>query len=201
MEKGEVKNSIELLIIAGSAGSLTVLLEIIPKIKTPLNFTILIVLHRKGGLNSNICEVFSNKTTINIFECEDKEVIKPGNIYFAPADYHLLIERDGLFSLDYSEKVNYSRPSIDVTLIDAANIYEKKLAAILLSGANADGAEGLFYVHKKNGTTIVQSPISAEIDTMPKEALKLFEPNYVANVAEIITLINNFNLEKNSTYF
>ena len=191
MEKSEITNPIELLVIGGSAGSFNVLLEIIPKIKSPLNFAILIVLHRKSGLNSSISDVFKNKTDINILECEDKEVMKPGTIYFAPADYHLLIEKDGLFSLDYSEKVNYSRPSIDVTLTDAADIYGNKLAAILLSGANSDGAEGLFYVHQKSGTTIVQNPDSAEIDTMPKHALNLFEPNHIANVAEIIMLINS----------
>lgn len=201
MEKNEIVKPIDILIIGGSAGSFNVLLEIIPKIQAPLNITILIVLHRKSGLNSSITEVFKHKTNINVLECEDKEIIVPGNIYFAPADYHLLIEQEGLFSLDYSEKVNYSRPSIDITLKDAADIYKDKLAAMLLSGANADGAEGLFYVHKKNGTTIVQHPDSAEIDTMPKEALKLFQPTYTANVAEIITIINNLNLEKNRTNF
>ncbi|MFC5284660.1 chemotaxis protein CheB [Pedobacter alpinus] len=201
MAESKIIKPIELLAIGGSAGSFKILLDIIPKLKTPINFIILIVIHRKSGVSSNISDVFKNKTKIKVLECEDKEPMVVGNIYFAPADYHLLIEKDGLFSLDYSEKVNYSRPSIDVTFVNAADLYGNKLAALLLSGANSDGAEGLFYIHQKNGTTIVQSPDSSEIDTMPKEALKLFEPDYIANVAEIITIINNFNLEKNSTHF
>nr|WP_294894352.1 chemotaxis protein CheB [uncultured Pedobacter sp.] len=191
MEKSDLKNQVELLVIGGSAGSFNVLLEIIPRIKTPINFAIVIVLHRKSGLNSSISEVFKLRTTLNVFECEDKDPIVAGNIYFAPADYHLLIEKDHTFSLDYSEKLNYSRPAIDITLKVAADLYQEKIGAILLSGANSDGAEGIFYVHKKNGTTIVQDPVSAEIDTMPKEALKLFKPDFVADIDEIVNLINS----------
>ncbi len=192
MEKSDLKSKIELLVIGGSAGSFNVLLELIPKIKSPISFAIVIVLHRKSGSNTSISEVFNLKTTLNVFECEDKDQLVAGNIYFAPADYHLLIENDYTFSLDYSEKMNYSRPCIDITFKVAADLYGSKMAAILLSGANADGAEGFFYVNQKSGTTIVQDPFSAEIDTMPKEALKLFKPDFVANVDEIIALINSF---------
>jgi two-component system chemotaxis response regulator CheB len=73
------------------------------------------------------------------------------------------------------------------------------MVAILLSGANSDGAEGMLYVHQKNGTTIVQDPISAEIDTMPKEALSLFQPDFIADTDELIRLINNFNLSISDT--
>ncbi|WP_017257760.1 chemotaxis protein CheB [Pedobacter arcticus] len=192
MEKSDLKSKIELLVIGGSAGSFNVLLALIPKLKTPINFAIIVVLHRKSGSTTSISEVFNLKTEINVFECEDKDPIIAGNIYFAPADYHLLIENDHTFSLDYSEKMNYSRPSIDVTFKVAADLYGDKMAAILLSGANSDGAEGLLYVNQKNGTTIVQDPVSSEIDTMPKEALKLFKPDFIANVDEIIAAINNF---------
>ncbi|HET8829255.1 MAG TPA: chemotaxis protein CheB [Pelobium sp.] len=192
MEKNDLAKKIDLLIIGGSAGSFSVLLSLIPKIETPINFAILIVLHRKDTLSTSIIEVFKPKTTINIIECEDKDPIISGNIYFAPADYHLLIENDHTFSLDYSEKVNYSRPSIDVTFKVAADLYNDKMAAILLSGANHDGAEGLFYVQQKSGTTIVQNPLTAEIDTMPKQALNLFKPDFVADIDEMASIINNF---------
>ena len=192
MEKGDLKSKIELVVIGGSAGSFNVLLDLIPKLKTPIDFAIVVVLHRKSGSNTSISEVFNLKTKINVFECEDKDSLTVGNLYFAPADYHLLIENDRTFSLDYSEKINYSRPSIDVTFKVAADSYGEKMAAILLSGANSDGAQGLWYVHQKNGTTIVQDPLSSEIDVMPKEALKLFKPDFVANVDEISALVNSF---------
>ena len=192
MEKREVKETIELLVIGGSAGSFNVLLEVIPKIKTPINFAIIIILHRKSSLNSRIDKVFRHKTSLKVLECEDKDLIESGNIYFAPADYHLLLEKDSTVSLDYSEKVNYSRPSIDVTFKNTADLYGARMAGLLLSGANSDGAEGLMYIHQKSGTTIVQHPDSAEMNTMPKEALSLFKPDFVANVNEIIDLVNSF---------
>jgi two-component system chemotaxis response regulator CheB len=192
MAKSELKKPIELVVIGGSAGSFNVLLKLIPQIKAPINFAIVIVLHRKSGSNSSISEVFNFKTSINVLECEDKDAIVAGNIYFAPADYHLLIEKDCTFSLDYSEKVNFSRPAIDITFKAAADLYADKMVAVLLSGANSDGAEGMLYVQQKNGTTIVQDPISAEIDTMPKEALNLFKPDFIADTDELIRLINNF---------
>lgn len=192
MEKSDLKNKIDLLVIGGSAGSFNVLLNLLPKITAPISFAIVIVLHRKNSQNSSIADVFATKTTIPVLECEDKDPILAGNIYFAPADYHLLLENDHTFSLDYSEKVNFSRPAIDITFRIAADLYTNRMAAILLSGANYDGAEGLLYVKQKSGTTIVQNPASAEIDTMPKKALSLFKPDYVADIDEIASLINNF---------
>lgn len=191
MEENEMRR-VDLVVIGGSAGSFTVLLEILPKIRTDIDFAIVVILHRKNNFTTSIADVFDQKCALPVLECEDKDRIEKGKIYFAPADYHLLIEKDSCFSLDYSEKVNFSRPAIDITFKNAADVYESKLVGILLSGANADGAEGLAYIKQKSGTTIVQDPESAEIATMPNEALKLCKPDFIANVGEIADLINQF---------
>jgi two-component system chemotaxis response regulator CheB len=193
MEKDELNNVVDLLVIGGSAGSYSVLMELIPLIKNQITFPILIVLHRKNGAQTSIADIFSKKTNLQVFECEDKETLLPNNIYFAPADYHIMIEQDNSICLDYSEKINYSRPSIDIIFKSASKIYQSRLAAILLSGANHDGAKGLQYIHQNFGITIVQNPLTAEVENMPASAIKLFNPNYVANVAEMANLINNFN--------
>ncbi|MEO5911520.1 MAG: chemotaxis protein CheB [Pelobium sp.] len=193
MAENDVNNQIELLVIGGSAGSFAVLMELIPKIRNTIDFPIIIVLHRKAIGASSIASIFSPRTSIPVIECEDKEELIPGRIYFAPADYHLLLERKNLIALDYSEKVNYSRPAIDITFKTAADIYQKKTAGILLSGANSDGAMGLSYIKKNNGTTIVQTPDSAEVGFMPQQALNLFTPDYVVDIQEMIVLINKFN--------
>lgn len=193
MEKNQVNQSIELLVIGGSAGSFSVLMELIPAIKTTIDFPILIVLHRKANVVSSIGDLFSLKTAIPVIECEDKEQLVPGKIYFAPADYHLLLERKNLIALDYSEKVNYSRPAIDITFKTASDVYQKKIAGILLSGANSDGAKGLLYIQENNGTTIVQNPQSAEVEFMPQQALNLFTPDFILDTQEMISIINNFN--------
>ncbi len=192
MEKNKINLGIEILVIGGSAGSFEVLLQILPNIKPNLKFAVLVVLHRKHNSNTSIADLFGNKTVIPVYECEDKDNLMPGNIYFAPPDYHLLIENDRTVSLDYSEKENYSRPAIDLTFKSASDIYKEKTAGILLSGANRDGADGLKYISENYGTTIVQNPNEAEISTMPNEALKLFEPDYVLGTKEIIELINSF---------
>ena len=193
MEKKQITNQINMLAIGGSAGSFDVLLKLIPFIKTNIEFPILIILHRKSNALNLISDLFTKKTKLPVAECEEKETLLNGKIYFAPADYHLLIEKDRTVSLDYSEKVNYSRPSIDITFKSLSEIYGQNLAAVLLSGANSDGAEGLMYIKKKNGTTIVQNPEEAEVKSMPQHAIKLFDVDYILNTTEIINLINNFN--------
>jgi two-component system chemotaxis response regulator CheB len=185
------KKPIEILCIGGSAGSFDVLMQIIPRIRTDIKFPIIIILHRKSNPATIISEVFKIRTDLKVCECEEKEVLLPGTIYFAPAGYHILIEKNKSISLDYSEKVNYSRPSIDVAFKSISDIFEEKTAAILLSGANADGSKGLFYVFNKNGTTIVQSPESAEVGYMPQQAINLFKPHHISNIPEMIDLINN----------
>ena len=103
-----------LVIIGGSAGSIDVLIRIMPQLRTGLPFAIVIVLHRKNTGDSFLGELFGSRTAIPVTEIEDKNEIRPGQIFIAPADYHLLFETNGSFCLDDSEKVNYSRPSIDV---------------------------------------------------------------------------------------
>lgn len=191
MEENKINTNIEILIIGGSAGSFEVLLQIIPSLKLDIEFAVLIVLHRKHNSNISIADLFSKKTTIPVFECEDKDNLLAGNIYFAPADYHLLIEKDRTVCLDHSEKENYSRPSIDITFKSASDIYKEKTAAILLSGANKDGANGLKYISQNYGTTIVQDPEEAQVNIMPNEALKIFVPDYVLRSKDIIKLINS----------
>ncbi len=185
------KTQIEILCIGGSAGSFDVLMQIIPQIKTDIKFPIIIILHRKSSPATSISDVFKIRTNLKVCECEEKESLLPGTIYFAPADYHLLIEKDRTVSLDYSEKVNYSRPSIDITFKSASEVFKEKTAAILLSGANADGAKGLLYIFKKNGTTIVQNPDTADVGYMPQQAMNLFKPDYISEIDEIIGIINN----------
>src|SRR5690606_28199847 len=109
-----MKNTVGIFLIGGSAGSIKVILQMLPDLAKP-KFPVLIVLHRGPSAQSVLQDLFSSYTDVPVFEVEDKTILESGNIYVAPADYHLLIEQDGSATLDYSEKLNYSRPSIDVT--------------------------------------------------------------------------------------
>jgi len=181
---------VELVIIGGSAGSLPVILTILSNLNPQLNFPIIIILHRKNTYDNTLTLLLSQKTTLPVKEVEDKDPLVPGTIYIAPADYHLLVEQDKTLSLDYSERINYSRPSIDATFETAALTYQDKLLAILLSGANADGTEGLKFVLDHEGTAIAQDPSTAEVPFMPTNAISKLPINYILSPIEICSAIN-----------
>lgn len=184
-------NGCKALIIGGSAGSLEVLLKILPNLSTDLSFPIIIVVHRKQGTDFLLADLLSSKTTLKVKEVEEKEEIKAKTIYIAPSDYHLLIEKNFTFSLDYSEKVNFSRPSIDVTFQSAAEVYTNKLACLLLSGSNADGVNGLKAVKIHGGLALAQDPATASIGYMPEQAILSVKIDQVLKVEDMADYINS----------
>lgn len=188
------KKTCRALVIGGSAGSLEPLLEIIPLIKHNISFPILLIIHRKPSIDSLLSELLQNKTTLKVCDAEEKTKLQAGTIYVAAADYHLLIEENETISLDYSEKINYSRPSIDVTFQSAAEIYKENLVCILLSGSNADGALGLKSVNHYKGTTAIQNPNTAKMPYMPEQALLYIKPDAILNASEIADYINQLNI-------
>lgn len=189
MEEKSLKKY-ELLVIGGSAGSLEVVIQLLPAIPSGFHLAIIIVMHRRSG-ESILTELLSEKTSLPVKEVEEKDPVLPGNIYIAPGDYHLLIENDKTFSLDFSEKVNYSRPSIDVTFESAAEVYGDKLIGLLLSGANADGTEGLKCIKAKGGLTVVQNPSDASVSYMPQQAVDDVEVDYILDTKGIIQLVKD----------
>jgi two-component system, chemotaxis family, protein-glutamate methylesterase/glutaminase len=192
MEENNLITATRLIIIGGSAGSLRTILDILPGLDSELKAAIIIVLHRHHIYDSTLTELLSIKTSLVVKEAEEKVELLNGCIYIAPADYHLLVESDHTLSLDYSEKVNYSRPSIDVTLSSAAPVYGANMAAILLSGSNTDGTEGLEDVREFGGLIAVQDPVTAEVDYMPKHALQALNVQVVLKDGEMAGFINRF---------
>jgi two-component system chemotaxis response regulator CheB len=190
MEENDVKRDFKIIVIGGSAGSLTVLFEVFPALLPNLQSTIILVLHRKNSADSILSDLLATKTKIPTKEIEDKDPILPGNIYLAPADYHLLIEKNYTFSLDDSEKINFSRPSLDVTFESAADIFGPSLIGILLSGANEDGTAGLMAVKQSGGFTVAQKPESAQMPFMPQHAIAHTEIDQILDIKEITNFIN-----------
>ncbi|WP_199117921.1 chemotaxis protein CheB [Pedobacter sp. ASV28] len=180
------------LIIGGSAGSLDVLLKVLPELNPNVQFPIIVVVHRKQGMDSLLTDLLSYRTVLKVKEAEEKEPILNGNIYIAPSDYHLLIERDFTFSLDYSEKVNYSRPSIDVTFQSAAEAYHDGLVCLLLSGSNADGVNGLITNNLFGGISLAQEPSSAQVSYMPEQAILRTNVN-ILKIEEMPAYINSIS--------
>jgi two-component system chemotaxis response regulator CheB len=190
MAENQVIGPERVVVLGGSTGSIEVLLDLLPALPSPLPFALVIVLHRKNTGDSTLTTLLSLKTSIPLREVDDKDALLPNAIYVAPADYHLLFEQDGTFSLDDSEKVNFSRPSIDVTFESAADVYGSLLTGILLSGANADGTRGLNAIKNAGGTTVVQRPDTAQVAFMPQQALAGATIDFVVDVPELIALAN-----------
>jgi two-component system chemotaxis response regulator CheB len=169
MEEGEINNK-RFIVIGGSSGSLQVFIQIASKLPGDYPLPVLFIIHRANSMETMLPGLLMSKSRLPVKEVEEKEQIVPSRIYLAPADYHVLIEKDETFSMDYSEKLNYSRPSIDVSFMSAAGVFGKKLTGILLSGANEDGAEGLKTIKEMGGYTIIQDPEDAQVSYMPKRA-------------------------------
>lgn len=179
----------EYLLIGGSAGSFKLIFNIVKNLNANLNKAVIIVIHRKKNFFSEIEKLFAENSRISLREITDKEVVNKNTIYIAPANYHTLIERDGSFALDVSEAIWYSRPSIDVTFESASDVFDDKCTAILLSGANQDGAEGLLKLRNKGCLTIVQDPEDAEMPQMPLAAIEIDAAEYRLSSAEIFELL------------
>jgi two-component system chemotaxis response regulator CheB len=140
---------------------------------------VLVVLHRNVSFESSLEDLIFSRTGLRIREVEEKDIVQNGTVYLCPADYHVLLEQDHSLSLDYSERVNFSRPSIDVSLRSAADVFRDGLLAVLLSGGNADGMEGMEYAKARGGITVVQDPATAEVPYMPQQAITRMRPDHI----------------------
>ena len=194
MAQNQLTQPIDLVLIGGSSGSIDVLLHLLPALQPALPFAILIVVHRKNTTDSALAQLLSHRCSLPLVEVDDKEPIRAGTVYLAPADYHVLLEQDGTFSLDDSEKVHYSRPSIDVSFESAADVYGPSVAAILLSGANMDGTNGLAAIKQAGGITVVQQPETAQVAFMPQQAIDNVPIDYVLDVPQLVDLVNRLGL-------
>ncbi|MDB5250876.1 MAG: chemotaxis protein CheB [Flaviaesturariibacter sp.] len=190
MAQGQL-NSCRLLVIGGSAGSLEVLLQVLPYLRADMPFPIVLVMHRRSAAESTLEELLASRTTLQVREAGDKDRLRPGFLYVAPGDYHLLVERNGRLSLDVSEKMHYCRPAIDATFDTAADAFGSSLACILLSGANADGADGLRKAHALGARVFVQDPATADVTAMPEAGLAAVPGATVLLPQSMAALIND----------
>lgn len=177
------------VIIGGSAGSFQVVTKILSSLPKNFPMPVLLCLHRLKHVRSGFMEALMLKSNIPVEEPYDKDQLKPGRAYLAPANYHMYIELANRIALSTEEPVNHSRPSIDLSFITAANAYRQKLIGIILSGANKDGAFGLKKVSENGGVAIVQDPNECEVRTMTQTALQLTKTDYVYSTDQIIKFL------------
>jgi two-component system chemotaxis response regulator CheB len=193
MEENEIISGCKVVIIGGSAGSLNALMQILPELPKLNDFAIVIVLHRKSTDDQTLEDLIALKAKVTVKPVEDKVPLLPGFIYIVPSNYHLLFEKNETLSLDTSEKVNYSRPSIDVSFESAAEVYGETLVGILLSGSNTDGTAGLIRIKALGGTIVVQNPLAADMPFMPNNAIQKTVPDFILNNEELLKFITSIN--------
>lgn len=160
----------ELIVIGCSLGGLNALQTIFRSLSNDFSIPIAIAQHRHKASSEALPEHLRRSTKLCVVDVEDKQWIKPGCVYLAPADYHLLVEH-GAFNLSVDAAVAYSRPSIDVLFESAADAYRDRLIGLVLTGANADGARGAERIKGRGGFVIVQDPATAEAAAMPQATI------------------------------
>ena len=189
MGRGEYKA----VVIGGSAGSFSVMIKILKALPKNYKLPIILCMHRLKHVREGFIEALKIKSNIKIIEPDDKEKIRAGTVYVAPANYHMLIELGATVSLNTEEMVNYSRPSIDLTLESAGYVYKEKIIGIILSGANRDGAFGLKKIKDYGGRTVIQKPSDCKVETMPRAAQSITEIDEVLDTQEIIDMLLKLN--------
>jgi two-component system chemotaxis response regulator CheB len=177
-------------VVGVSAGGLEALHLLIPSLPSDFPCPVLIVQHRASDSDDYLARSLNQSSAVTVKEAEEKERVREGVVYLAPADYHLLIERDGTLSLSVAPAVNFSRPSIDVLFESAAMAWADRLIGIVLTGANHDGAHGLEIIRRRGGTVIVQDPEDAEHDTMPRAALEAVAADHVPRLRDVAPLLS-----------
>lgn len=181
----------EVVVVGASWGGLAALNELLSPLPYDFNIPILIVQHRQRNQfgSEHLIDILNNNCKLQVIEPDDKDIIQSGNIYIAPANYHLLVESKYKLALSSDEPVNFSRPAIDLLFESAAFTYQQAAVGIILTGANKDGAYGLSQIKKLGGLAIVQDPTTAESETMPLAAVKSSNPDWVLTLKKISELL------------
>jgi two-component system chemotaxis response regulator CheB len=174
----------EIAVIGTSWGGLNVLRTLVAGLPAGFESPVVVVQHRQRRSDTVLAQLLQEVTAAPVCDVEDKAPILPGGVYLAPADYHLLVER-GHFVLSVDEPVGYNRPSIDLTFSSVADAYGAGTGGVVLSGANADGAQGLKRIAERGGTAIVQRLETADVSRMPAAAMAAVPTARIMTVEEI----------------
>lgn len=185
-----LRGKVDALVIGASAGGVEALSALLPALTPAMGIAVIVVLHLPPTRDSLLVDLFAPRCALAVAEAQDKTPIQPGCLYFAPPNYHLLVDEGPRLALSVDEAVNYSRPSIDVMFESAAQVYGERLMGLLLTGANDDGASGLQAIRAAGGVTAAQDPQEAYCAYMPQAAIARGAVQHVLDLAGIVGLLN-----------
>ena len=178
----------DLVVVGTSWGGLAALRTLVTGLPGTFRMAVTLVQHRHKESDHLLRTLLQEHTALEVYEIEDKMPLQQGRIYVAPPDYHTLVE-PGHFSLSTEAPVRFSRPSIDLTFLTAADSYGHRTVGVVLTGANADGSAGLRRISDRGGLAIVQNPATAESPLMPTAAVKAVPRARVMELVEMTKFI------------
>lgn len=177
---------VEVIVIGASIGGLEAVGSLLRALPVGFRPAVIVVQHRRAGLESHLVDIMNRQASIPVCEPEDKEEVRGGRVYIAPADYHLLVE-DGHFALSVDAPISFARPSIDVLFESVADAYGTSAVAAVLTGSSSDGAAGAAAVKSAGGRLLVQDPETAESETLPRAVLARTPVDGVLSLAQLAT--------------
>lgn len=176
----------DVLVIGSSWGGVEMLMRLVRELPASWVLPVVIVQHQHPNSGPALERILGKITRLVVRDVEDKDKLEPGHVFIAPANYHLLIEDDGSFSLSTEAPVKYCRPAVDVTFASMARVYQQRCIGLILTGANDDGADGTRIIKTAGGHTLAQSPASAKAPAMPEAAIATGAVDRVLEPAEIV---------------
>ena len=185
----------DLIAIGASWGGLNAVSTLLRALEADAGAAVAVAQHRAPESPEGLAGLLQEQTQLVVREAEDKDPIEPGNVYLAPSDYHLLVERGGTFALSTDDRVQYARPSIDVLFESAAEAYRERCIGVVLTGLNEDGAEGLARIKELGGVAIVQDPRTAERGEMPAAAIAATNADVILPLEEIGPFLHGLLIE------
>lgn len=183
-------NTVQLVAIGCSAGGLHALQVLLAGLDPGLRAAVVIVSHTASSDVQMMCDLLARHSPLPVIEATERCQARSGVVHVAPSGYHLHIGMAHRFELSLDPKVCFVRPSIDVFFESAADVYRARLAGVVLTGANHDGAQGLQRIRHLGGLAIVQDPAEAEVSVMPRTALEVAGADYCLPLAHIASQIN-----------
>lgn len=183
------ESSFKAVVMGVSTGGVSALKMVLGGLPADLQIPVLVVTHIMPDSDDGLALLLDTLCAIRVKEADEQETLAPGTVYLAPANYHLLVERGGTLALSIDPPVNFARPSVDVLFESAADVYGPALIGVIMTGAGFDGSNGLLKIKNCGGVAIVQDPADAEMDSMPKSALRMLKADYVVRLKKIPGLL------------
>jgi len=188
---------IKLVTVGASWGGIEASSTLFSALPADFPVPIVFVQHQRMSSEDRLARLLARKTVLKVVSIEHGMTMQPGSLYIAPAGYHTLMESDGTLALSLHWPVHYSRPSIDELFITAGDVFGRSVAAVLLTGANEDGAVGMRHIAMRGGITVAQDPATAEAPVMPAAAIDAGGVGNILPLEDIADFLieNAFGLE------